>query len=317
MEALISNESALDQSQKSNEAVSSKIKVSSLLKNVEVLNKFGDQHLAINMLRVALMKEPNNLSLHKKLATCLETTKEYEEAGVLRRHLMKAEYTFENVFFFANNLYLRSNDDEAIKYYYEALSIARLPSEQLFETYKNLGNILVRQGDFEGAEEFYNKANTLNSNSDILYVNYGTLEVQREDFDKAIFCFRQAVQINSKNDKGWVGLAMVHNHFSDLELAWANIETSLDINPGNRTAILLASHWATRDQKIERGIELLEKYLAEVDYDEDMSFVYVNFCIQLNFYNKASIELMKMNLFNPENKNILSIQKKISDFVGG
>lgn len=319
MEASLNIVTALDQSQNKknfNVENNTTIEPSSIIKNVNVLNKHGDQHLAINMMRVALMKNSGNLEIQKTLAASLESTNEYRESFILRKNLMKQDYTFENVFFFANNLYLQNNDEEAIKYYFEALSIVRTPTLQLFEAYKNIGNILVRQGDFEGAEDYYNKANTINSNSDVLYVNYGTLEVQREDFDKAIFCFRQAVQINPKNDKGWVGLAMVHNHFSDLELAWANVETALDINSGNRTAILLAANWCSRDQKIERGIDLLEKYLAVADYDEDLSFVYVNFCIQLNFYSKATTELLKMNLYNPSNKNIVSIQKQISDFIG-
>jgi tetratricopeptide (TPR) repeat protein len=202
-------------------------------------------------------------------------------------------------------------DQEALESYYEALSVITEENSVLFELYKNMGNIFVRQGDFDGAEEFYNKAYTVNSQSDVLLVNYGTLEVQRSDYDKSLYCFRKAVEVNPANDKAWVGLAMVHNEFGDIELAWANIESALDINPTNRTAVHLAANWGLRDTKIEKAIEYLQQYLASVEQDEDMSLVLINLFCTIGHLEKALLEMERVLLWNPDHKEVRQLKKKI------
>jgi Tfp pilus assembly protein PilF len=170
---------------------------------------------------------------------------------------------------------------------------------------------LVRQGDFEGAEDYYNKAYTLNPDSDTLLVNFGTLEVQRQDYDKSLYCFRQAVEVNKRNDKAWVGLAMVHAQFGDQELAWANLETALDINPKNRTAVHLLANWGLRDGRFAQSVSVLQSYLGEVDFDEDLSLVLINFYCSGSQIDEALLECERVLLWNPENQEVSDLKAKL------
>jgi Flp pilus assembly protein TadD len=172
-------------------------------------------------------------------------------------------------------------------------------ASQLFEIYKNVGNIHVRAGDFESAEEFYNKAYTLKPDSDVLMVNYGTLEIQRESIEDAVQRFRCAVDINPNNDKGWVGLALVHRQMGDHELAWANIQRALDINRNNRTAIRLVVDWGIADNRESIAVERLQDYLEAEGEDAEMSFTLAKVFTHIGRLAEARLELERVLALDP------------------
>jgi len=280
--------------------------------NAKVLMKHREYSLALNILRQASNKDSKNPTTLALLAECLEKTSRLDEALIVRRALAKVDYNFESLFGFATALYKIGRDQEALDKYYEALSVLTVENSHLFELYKNMGNIFVRQGDFDGAEEYYNKAYTVNPLSDVLLVNLGTLEVQRQDYDKSLYCFRKAVELNAENDKAWVGLAMVHSHFADHELAWANIEMAAEINSRNRTAVHLIANWGLRDGKILKAIEALQTFLGSVEHDEDMSLVLINLFCSSGQYDKALLEVERVLLWNPDHAEVREIKKKLN-----
>ncbi|HEY8269872.1 MAG TPA: tetratricopeptide repeat protein [Pseudobdellovibrionaceae bacterium] len=285
-----------------------------LLANARVLMKHQEFSLALNLLRTATNHYSKNTTVLNLLAQCLESTHCFNEALKVRLASMRILCNFDQVQKVATLYYKLGKDEEALHQYYEALSLLTEEDEAIFEIYKNMGNILVRQGDFESAEDYYNKAYTLNPSSDVLLVNFGTLEVQRQDFDKSLYCFRQAVEINSKNDKAWVGLAMVHAQFGDHQLAWANLETAIDINPANRTAVLLLANWGLRDHREGQSIEVLQEYLGNVEFDEDLSLVLINLYCSTSQIVEAKLECERVLLWNPDNQEVASLREKLKKF---
>lgn len=285
--------------------------IATLLTNAKLLMKHGEYALALNILRQASNRDSHNPMVLNLLGDCLEQRQKLDEAIIVRKAAINVDYGYETVFKLANLLYKRGEDAPALEKYYDALALVTEENESLFEIYKNMGNIFVRQGDFDAAEEKYSKAFTMNSRSDVLLVNFGTLEVQRGDYDKSLYCFRQAVEANVNNDRAWVGLAMVHNQFGDIDLAWANVENALDIKPDNRTAVHLIANWAVRDHQYGKGIEALENYLSQADQDEEMSLVLINlYCLQGNV-PKAQMEVERVLLWNPMNKEVRELRKKL------
>lgn len=280
-------------------------------KSARLLMRHQEYSLALNLLRQASNRDSKNPITLDLLATCLEKSSNVREALVARRALIQADYGFESLYKYATALYRAGMDQEALDKYFEALAVLTEENVHLFDLYKNMGNIFVRQGDFDGAEEYYNKAYTLNSQSDVLLVNFGTLEVQRNDFDKSLYCFRKAVEFNPENDKAWVGLAMVHNQVGDGDLAWANIEAALDINPQNRTAVHLAANWGLRDGRVQKAIEALQSYLSSVGEDEEMSLVLINLFCTVGQIDGALLEMERVLLWNPDHKEVRKLKKQI------
>lgn len=269
------------------------------MKNAIVLMEAGDYQLATNILRNLLIRTPDHGPGLRSMGVCLRELGRYEEAIKCFRALGKISSGLEAQILLAETFYLAERDVAALATYREILKQAVPERSRLFDIYKNVGNIHVRSGDFEAAEEFYNKAYNINPKSDVLMVNYGTLEIQRENFALAVERFRASVALNAENDKGWVGLALVHRQMGDLELAWANVQRALDINKKNRTAIRLVVEWSISDQRVALAVERLQEYLEADGEDAEMSFTLAKLLTVSGRLVEARIELERALALDP------------------
>ncbi|MCM2283005.1 MAG: tetratricopeptide repeat protein [Bdellovibrionaceae bacterium] len=273
--------------------------IAQLLRNALVLIENREHGLAMNLLRNVLMRRPNEPRALRWLGHCLRETNRLEDAMKCFKALVTFLGDDESQLLYADSLYMLGRDTEAVEVYQRLLGRLTDTSPALFDVYKNLGNIHVRAGDFEAAEECYNKANTLSCESDILMVNYGTLEIQRENFSEAVERFRRAVEINASNDKGWVGLAMVHRQMGDFELARANVERSLDINPRNKTALHLLAEWDLSDRDFTASVRRLVNYLEMESEDVEMSFLLARILTHLGRLQEAVLEMERVLGLDP------------------
>lgn len=292
------------------------IDVATLLINARLLVKNGEPGLALNLLRTASNRDSKNPVVLKALADVLEMTGRSEEALRVRTAFAKVSSGFEATFAFAQALYRAGRDEDALSAYYETLSHVVDENPSVFEIHKNMGNIFVRRGDFEAAEEAYNKAHAMNARSDALMVNFGTLEVQRNDLGRALECFRQAVAINSSNDRAWTGLAMAHDAFSDFELAWGDLERALDLNPRNRTAVVLAAMWAQRDCTPQRAIVHLQDYLSQGEGDDEISLALVNLLCAAGRVDLAILETSRVLAWSPQRGDVRELLYRLQTEQG-
>jgi tetratricopeptide (TPR) repeat protein len=286
--------------------------IPNLIRQARLLRKNRESSLALALLRRACGLESDNFEVLTLMSEILVDADKREEALKVRKVIKELYPEFLTFYHFAEELYLSGqNDEEALKAYFECLSVMEDGVPQLFDIYKNMGNISVKLGDFDGAEEFYNKAYTLKSTSDTLLINFGTLEIQRGDFDRALFCFREAIKINPKNDKAWVGLALMHSEYGDYPLAWANLISALDLQPFNRTAVLLCVKWGLRDHREALAIEAAEKFLSHESFDEEISLFLIHLYCYLNQFDKAQLETTKILAWNPELQAAREIEKQL------
>lgn len=291
-------------------------KVATLILNADLLIKNDEKELAQHLLRQSLYVNSYHPQALGKLATCLRSSKDLNLRAKVLETLKQTDYGFENLVELGNCYYQQGKDAEATSVYHEALSTLTDETPVLFEVYKNLGNIALREGDFDSAEENYNKAHTQNSRSDILEVNQGTLAIQRADWESAVTHFRAALQINHRNDRAWVGLAMVHNSMGDFVLARGNVGKAVDLNPENRTAVQLAATWAIRDQDLSTAVDTLQNYVSLVDSDEEMSLLLVHLFCQRNQWFEAQLEVERLLLWDPKNQRVQKVEEEIRRMRG-
>jgi tetratricopeptide (TPR) repeat protein len=217
----------------------------------------------------------------------------------------------------AESLYRNGQDFKAYEYYIAFVGSGAYHPEYLFSAFKNIGNIKVRSGDFEGAEEFYHKAFTINPLSDVLLVNLGTLEIQKSQFEKALYRFRQAVEINPLNSRGWIGLAIAHREYGDLELAWGNLEKALDINTSEETALELAVQWGIKDGKIDSLLQRMNSYLLENPDDMHMRAQLARVLIIGGRLNPAKSCLENSLKKDPKHQELIEISQSIAKTLSG
>jgi tetratricopeptide (TPR) repeat protein len=287
-----------------------------LIANADLLYRHEEKSLAISLIRQALYLNSNHPEALKRLAGWLNEAAELPLKTRALEALSKEDMRFDTVAQLAHCYYNAGEDQLAKDTYIDALKLLTDESSELFEVYKNLGNIALHEKDYEAAEELYNKAFTLRSNSDTLAVNLGTLSLQQNEMEEAAVRFRTALKFNPKNDKAWVGLAMVHNQKGDFALAKGNLENALDANPKNRTAVHLFANWSLRDQDLNPAMEALEVYLSHHDCDKEMSLVLIHlFCLR-NKLTEALLEVERVLLWEPTDAKLQQVEKEIRNARG-
>ncbi len=282
--------------------------------NARILNKNGEYDLALNLLRQACNIQSHE-HIFKVMTETLVLKKSWTEAKKISAKWHQLYPTFDSSFVKAQVEYEMGLDDQSLQSYFESLSYVAEEKVELFDIFKNIGNIYVRKGDFESAEEFYNKAYSFNNHSDILYVNYGILEMQRGDLNKAKDRFRTALHVNGRNDKAWTSLAMVHFEFGDEDLGAANLKKALDFNPNNKTAISFCYHKLTQKKHSEFVIEAMQKCLDSNEFDEEISCMLIQKLHEMGQKQLAILECTRLLLWNPLKEEYFQLMNQLESSV--
>ena len=288
---------------------SAQVAENNYLKNARLLMKNGEYSLALNLIREALSINSKSGDAIKLLGECFLGQGKTQEAIQCFKSLVKIDVSFDSLNMLAKAYYSNGDDNSALDFYMKALEMQVFDDVVLFEIYKNIGNIYVRAGDLDTARENYNKAYTINPDSEVLLVNFGTLEIQQSHWGEAVDFFRRAVKINPSFDKAWMGLALVHREYGDHELAWANIEKCLDYNPQNDIALKMAVGWAFRDGKTQKIISRLEDYLEKNGSDISVSILLAQILYDVGQVKHARLEIERVLSFEPTNVAALDLMK--------
>lgn len=259
----------------------------------------GPPRMEIEDFISVLQLEPNDSFMAMELAKRMIRADRNEEALRILRAVLKINNCFETLFALAEHEYRMDLESEAFSHFQQALMVAPENAPELFEIFKCLGNIFVRRGDLDSAEDNYFKAHRLRPDSDVLYVNFGTLAIQRSEWDVATENFRNALGINMTNDKAWVGLAISHRMKGDFELAWGNLEAALQHNPLNEVALQLAVDWGLQEGRQSRVLEHLRVFLLEGGWNEKLSLAFAWLSFKRGDRDMAILELERLLAVNP------------------
>ncbi len=258
-----------------------------------------------------LQIDPNDSFIALELAKRLRRRGKFADALRVLRGVLKIDYRFATLMQVGQLEYEMDFLEEAFGHLQDALLVAPNLDPSFFELFKTLGNIFVRRGDFDSAEDQYNRAHRLNPDSDVLYVNFGTLLIQRQKWDEASLRFRRALELNSRSDKAWVGLALCHRNKGDMELAWGNIEAALEYNPLNDVALGLAIDWGLRERRHFRVLELARKFLVQGGWNEKISLAFALLSWQRGDRHMAQLEMERLLAVNPSNENALKLAQEM------
>lgn len=282
-----------------------------LLRSALLLIDHGDYRLAKNLLAEHLRQSPNSEQAIRWLGYCLEKSNDFEGARKCYQVMTRIAPSEESYFLLAKLENSMSHYFTAKDNFHWALRHSNPESANLFDIYRNLGNIYVREHDFDSAEDYYNKAFAIRNDSDSLNVNYGILEIQRSNWSDAGVRFRLALEKNSNNDGAWVGLALVHRNTVDSQLAWANLEKALDINSCNKVALQLCIEWGIADEMFELPIAKLQKYLMQNPSDIYMSMSLASLLYTVGADDLCDLEIEKILSYDPSCEQAVNLREKI------
>lgn len=137
----------------------------------------------------------------------------------------------------------QSRLEEAEECYLAALDKITEPCSLLFIIYKALGEIYLLKNDFPMAEEYYNKASTLNPSCGSLVFHRAILQLKEKNYREAEKNFQIFIKSHLNHVRAWLGLALARKALGDEELALACLKRSLDFDPDNTRALTLKKKW--------------------------------------------------------------------------
>ena len=267
--------------------------------------------LELEDLYLKMQANSNDSITALELARRLGVAGRNHEALRILKSVVKIDSRFATVMALGLMEYKIGMEQEAFHHLQQALLIAPGETPELFEIFKTLGNVFVRRGDYDSAEDSYNKAYRISPESDVLLVNLGTLCIQRSHWDEALVRFRSALQINNCNDKAWVGLAIGHRMKGDFELAWGNLEAALEYNPLNEVALTLALDWGPGGGKGSRVHELLRSFLVEGGWNEKFSLAFACLSYRSGESDLAQLEIERLLAVNPGHTKGLELAREM------
>jgi tetratricopeptide (TPR) repeat protein len=287
-----------------------------LVKNALLLIDGGEFSLARNVLGEVLRKNNRSVEAIRWMGWCFRQEGQLENAQKCYEQLTQLRVTDQDLFELGEIYYDVKKDDLALSTWLRALEGCDAESPRLFDLHKNLGNVYTRLGDYDSAEENYNKALILRPHSDILQINFGTLAFQRQNYLQAMAHFKQGIEQNPFNDHGWCGVALVAREMRDIEWARATLLKSLDINPYNLVALQVLIHWAITDLKWSEAISRTQIYCEKRQDDIHMLFSLAGLLFQSGDLNSADAELCRVEAMDLTYQGATELRELINEKLG-
>ncbi len=167
--------------------------------------------------------------------------------------------------------------------------------------------------DYEGVNEVIGHYCQEYQMDDLMNWARGFVKLAEGDQNQALDYFRRAVELNASNDQAWISLAMLHDEMGDRELAMANLERALDVNPCNATGLKMMAKWQKSPDTRAGILQRIDYYMAEHSFDEEMSLCYVQLLKENNAVEMARFEIEKQILNDPSNVEFLRAKNNLLD----
>ncbi len=245
----------------------------------------------------------------------LESKKMSAEGKVYAaRKLVDMEPTVDNQFLLSTALTGAEQEREALEILHQIVDQTAEPSWMLYTVYKNMGSLYMRCKDFEAAEEYYNRAYSMNANDLNLELCYGYLFLHSKRLDEAKNRFAKLVEKDADFVEASIGLALVHAAVGEYDLSCANLSNVLEKNPSHKLALYLHFNWSQLGAASPPTIELINAFLKENPQDEEALTLKVGWYIQQQNYKKAfeSLPILKKN-FRGDSRHIAQLEQYLRE----
>lgn len=175
-----------------------------------------------------------------------------------------------------------------------------------YEINKELGECYLFMGEFDKAEEYYQKAANSNGIHPDPYLGLATIAVQRGESENALTLYKKAASIE-ETDKALAGMGLVHMDKGNHEEAFMLFSKALSLNPQNMIALtgILQEGYAL--EKVLEVIPHLTNFIA-LDADNDaVRFSLAGCYISIGQTEESREHLEVLLKKNPENEAALEL----------
>lgn len=158
----------------------------------------------------------------------------------------------------------------------QKVSVSDLNYVQFIKYCHCLIQIHIAANDYEGIEELLVTMDSRSVVTEYYYYGKSILMLNLGMEAHALGYLRESVLLNPRFIQGWISLSMIHDKMGDLDLAIANVEKALDIDPENQVALKMFFKLEEKTGVLHRAIEKLHSYMDKYQFDGEIG----EHCIQ-------------------------------------
>ena len=151
-------------------------------------------------------------------------------------------------------------------------SVEQQDTTQRYEVLQELGDCYASVGNYEQAQQCYEKAASLGPDEPGPYVGLGVVALQKDLTEDADIAFRVACRLDPECSKAYAGLAMIAQRKSDYKEAFEMYLKSLELDGDNLTALLGLFQTSCQMGSFEKVTHYLELYLDMHPGDTSVMF---------------------------------------------
>ncbi len=246
-----------------------------LLKNnptAETLHQYAvlsstlcDTDTAERILKKVIKMNPNIAKAHKDLAIIYLNKRLFDYAeDEFKMALNLAPNDFEIIFEYGNFLYSTSKNNEAERYYTEALELE--PENILALTFMALNKLVLNQLD--EAKNYIMKAFKINPHHEYIQFCVGRILFARKEYDEAKLYLIKAVEQNPDIETQNT-LALTYFELGEYQSAINIFENLLSKKPDNISILMSLAKCYEKLNNNDKALELLEKIVSIFPEDEE------------------------------------------------
>lgn len=171
---------------------------------LSALNQLGDCYLRCGKYEAArdlflkyIAKNPNNAESQHRLGIAYFYLRDFTRAKKQFEQVLMLDHRHDETNQYLANIYLELRDHEnAMHHYFRQLDIN--PS---FDTYYNLGVLLMMKDRFKDALLYFNQALQINPEDSATHLNCGSIYLKSNQLEKAIESYEVAQNLNPNDDE--------------------------------------------------------------------------------------------------------------------
>jgi len=182
---------------------------------------------------------------------------------------------------------------------------------QRYEVLRQLGDCYSSVGNYQQAQQCYEKAAIIAPDESAPYVGLGVLAMQQNRLDDAEIAFRVACRLDNRSAKAYAGLAMIAQQRADYKQAFDLYLRCLELDADNLTALLGLFQTSCRMNSFAKVIHYLELYLDMHPGDVSVMFCLAALHTKEGRFEQARAILSDLLALDPANKDAANLMEEL------
>ena len=198
------------------------------------------------------------------------------------------------------------------------IKVDSLSDELMLEDYEainELGNCFTSIGQYQQAQEFYDRAAVLEPDRADPYVGIGMIALQQGDLDEAMNAFRVARRLDPQCAKAYCGLAMAHQEIEEFSEAFDLYLKCLELDTNDLTALLGLFQTSCLMGSFSKVIHYLEVYLDMHADDSSVMFCLATLYMKDKRLFQAQKILTDILKIDPENTDSINLLEEVEHLL--